>query len=191
MQQWLSLPIARCSLLSPVALHFSSQQNSKNANNGGNQATKDPSSEEPWPDILSLLKIGGQELLNKPLACGQIRERVDEEMLNHCGNMSAGVLTRIQQVGIFITKSLVGQEVVAVSVERHEWHHVVSVVVADGGIGTWVAALGRLVSPEPALIDAAYVTEKRDQARKQRLQQFFNFNLSSIQQLKHLSMKAW
>lgn len=111
--------------------------------------------------------------------------------------MSVGVLTRIQQVSIFITKSLVGQEVVAVSVERHEWHHVVSVVVANGGVGTWVAAPGRLVSPEPALIDAAYVTKKRNQAHNKDTTELFffiiNFNLSSIQQelFKHLSMKAW
>lgn len=97
--------------------------------------------------------------------------------------MNVGVLTRIQQVSVFITKSLVGQEVVAISVERHEWHHVVSVVVANGGVGTWVAAPGRLVSPEPALIDAAYVTKKRNQAHNKDTTELFfiiNFNLSSI-----------
>lgn len=64
------------------------------------------------------------------------------------------IVTRIQQVGIFISKSFAGQEVVSISVERHERHHVVPIIMADGGISTWVACPGRLVSPEPALVDA-------------------------------------
>lgn len=95
--------------------------------------------------------------------------------------MSICVPTRIQQVGIVISQSLVGQEVVAVSVERHEGHHVVTIVVANRGIGTWVAAPGRLVSPEPALIDAADVIQS---TKKMTAQLFIiiNVNVSSIQQ---------
>lgn len=66
---------------------------------------------------------------------------------------SCSVLTRVQQVGILISQSLVGEEVVSVSVEGEEWHHVVAVVVANGSVGLWVAGARRLVGPEPALVD--------------------------------------
>lgn len=64
------------------------------------------------------------------------------------------VLTRVQQVGILKSHSLAGQEVVSVSVERQEGHHVVTVIVANGGVGTWVVGPERLVGSEPALEDA-------------------------------------
>lgn len=66
---------------------------------------------------------------------------------------SSSVLTWVQQVGILISQSLVGEEVVSVSVEGEEWHHVVAVVVANGSVGLWVAGARRLVGPEPALVD--------------------------------------
>lgn len=65
------------------------------------------------------------------------------------------VLTWVQQVGILVSQSLVGQEVVSISVEGKERHHVVAVVVANGSIGLWVASSGRLVGPEPAFVDTA------------------------------------
>ena len=67
---------------------------------------------------------------------------------------AGAVLTRVQQVGVLKSQNLVSKEVVSVSVERQEGHHVVTVIVADGGIGSWVVGAERLVGPEPALEDA-------------------------------------
>lgn len=78
------------------------------------------------------------------------------------------VLTWVQQVGVLKPQSLVGQEVVPVPVERQEGHHVVAVVVADGGVGTRVTGAQRLVGPEPALIDAAIENENMSQSWKSR-----------------------
>lgn len=69
------------------------------------------------------------------------------------------ILTRVQQVRILIAQGLVGQEIVSVSIERQERHHVVTIIVANGGIGTWVAGPGRLVGSEPAFKDAGKGTE--------------------------------
>lgn len=74
----------------------------------------------------------------------------------------AAVLTRVQQVGILKSQNLVGKEVVSVSVERQEGHHVVTIIVANGGIGTWVVGPERLVGPEPALEDAGEEKEGTD-----------------------------
>lgn len=79
------------------------------------------------------------------------------------------VLTWVQQVGILVSQSLVGQEVVSISVEGKERHHVVAVVVANGSIGLWVASSGRLVGPEPAFVDTA--------KKKKRKQKILNMNV--------------
>lgn len=63
-------------------------------------------------------------------------------------------MTWIQQVGVFISKSLVGQEIISISVQRQEGNHVIAIVVANRGVVAWVAGSRRLVGPEPALIDA-------------------------------------
>lgn len=62
-------------------------------------------------------------------------------------------LTGVQQVGVLVSQSFVGQEVVTISIERKKGHHVVAVIVAYGGIGTWVDGPRRLMSSEPALKD--------------------------------------
>lgn len=46
--------------------------------------------------------------------------------------------------------------------EREEGHHVVTIIVANWGIGTWIAAPERLVGSEPALIDTGEKKEQRD-----------------------------
>lgn len=60
-------------------------------------------------------------------------------------------LTGVQQIGVFVAQNFVGQEIVSVSIEGQKWHHVVTVVVADGGIGSRVGAPDRLMGPEPSL----------------------------------------
>lgn len=72
------------------------------------------------------------------------------------------LLTGVQQVGVLVSQNLVGQEVVSVSVEGEERHHVVAIVVANGSVGSWVAGSWRLVGPEPALVD----TEKNSKTSK-------------------------
>ena len=64
-------------------------------------------------------------------------------------------LTRVHQIGVFISQNLVGHEVVPVPVERQEGHHVVAVVVSDGGVGSGVEGAGGCVGPQPALKDTA------------------------------------
>lgn len=83
-----------------------------------------------------------------------------EQVQKHIRIVIPSVLTRVQQVGIFISKNFIGQEVVSVSIERHEWHHVVTIIVANRGIGTGVAGPGRLVGPKPALKDTGDVVMK-------------------------------
>lgn len=63
-------------------------------------------------------------------------------------------LTRVQEVGVLVAESFVRQEVVSISVERKERHHVVAIIVTNRGIGTWVDGPRRLMGPEPALKDA-------------------------------------
>ena len=69
--------------------------------------------------------------------------------------------TRVQQIGIFISQNLVGHKVVPVPVERQEGHHVVAVVVSDGGVGSGVVGARGCVGPQPALKDTAGKTRRR------------------------------
>lgn len=93
-------------------------------------------------------------------------------------------LTRIQQVRVIVSQSFVGQKVVPVPVERQEGHHVVAIVVADGGVGARVAAPGGLVSPEPALVDAGGRREEDEEDG-------MDHRLRKKCVHTHLSMKAW
>lgn len=125
------------------------------------------------PDLLGLLEVGCQKLLDKPLTWDG--DRQDEtvrhkikvvETLLFILHVNCSVLTRVQQVCILISQNLVGQEIVSISIERQEGHHVETIIVANGGIGTWVAGPGRLVGSEPALEDAAEGMESEDKKRK-------------------------
>lgn len=78
------------------------------------------------------------------------------------GYIKYSVLTRVQQVRILIAQNLVGQEILSIPVERQERHHVVPIIVAYGGIGSWVAGPGWLVCSEPTLKDAAGWRDKKN-----------------------------
>lgn len=100
-------------------------------------------------------RVSGTPAQTSGLQRNTITSQTNEERNPTITEKPGLVLTRVQQVGILVSQSLVSQEVVPIFVEGKERHHVVAIIVANRSIGLWVARSGRLVGPEPAFVDTA------------------------------------